>query len=223
MDAADVLGSLAALSASVTTLAVLGWSGFWRLSRGLVGLALASALGEVLILSNPATFWDPGLFLLWNCGLALLGVIAALELGHGVMRPAAFVWRMVCRRAALALVPLALIGVFGFVGLAGTQRVGYRGLFVLDMAVAGLLAIVLVAISLYEFPRHAMIVTALRGLMCFFAMQALCLGSWELGPLFARATGWLAYTSYVWVMLAVARDVLATTSGPMLQTARVAK
>jgi hypothetical protein len=223
VDVADVLGSLAALSASVTALAVLGWSGLWRLSRGLVGLALASAAGEVLILSNPTTFWSVELFLLWNCGLALMGTLAALELGRGVMRPAALVWRSVCRRAALLLVPLALIGVFGFVGLAGTQRVGYRGLFVLDVAVAGLLAIVLVAISLYEFPRHALIVTALRGLMRFFAMQALCLGAWELGQIFARAAGFLAYAAYVWAMLAIARDVLASTTGSVLQTVRVTK
>ncbi len=223
MEAADVAGSLTALSASLTAIVVLLHSGFWRVTRGLTALATASALGETLILWRPEIFWTSELFLVWNCGLALLAVCAALELGRDVLRPATRVWQRVCRRGALLLVPLAVIGIVGLLRMSGTPRVGYRGLFVLDAAVAGVFAIVLVAISLYELPRRRLSVTALRGLMRYFALQALCLGAWELHPLLARATGWLAYASYIWVMLAVARDAWAAPRGPLLQAVRVTK
>lgn len=223
METADVIGSLAALSASLTAIIVLLHSGLWRLGRGLLALAAVSALGEALILWQPAIFWTSELFLAWNCGLALLAVLAALELGRGVLRPAARVWRGVCQRGALLLVPLAAIGVVGLLGMSSTPRVGYRGLLVLDVAVAGVFAVVLVAISLYELPRQRVAVTALRGLMRYFALQALCLGAWEWHPALARATGWLAYASYVWAMLAVARDAWSTTDGPVLQAVRVTK
>lgn len=206
MSQIDAVVCVATLSAALTALVALVQSGAWRLSYGLTAFIVMAALGQALILAWPNVFWTPEVYAAWDASLALMAAIGGLELGRGVLRPAVRTWLAVCRRAALLLVPLAAIGAFGMLSIVGTQRVGYRGQLVVDAAVAGLLAVILSAVSLYELPRHAVVVTALRGLGCYLTVQVIYLGSWEWSEGAARLVGWVACGVFVWAMLTIARD-----------------
>lgn len=223
MDNVEVAACLATLSAAVTALVVLMRSGLWRLSYGMTGFVAAAAVGQALVLWRPETFWTPEAYAAWDACLALLGVVAGLELGRGVLRPAMRIWSDVCSRAALLLVPLAAIGVYGLSTLGTAQRVGYRGQLVVDASVAGLLALVLSAVSLYELPRHPLVVTGLRGLGCYFTVQVIYLGSWEASQSAAQLVGWAVSIAFVWAMLAIAREAVASTLTPVPSVAGVSK
>lgn len=221
MTSADVATYLATLSAALTALIALAHSGYWRLSHGLTAFVAVWASCDALILGWPHKLWTPEFWAAREAGLALLSVVAALELGHGVLGPAARVWLSVCRRMALLLVPLALLGALGFATLGVAPRVGYRGLLVVDGAATLVLALVLSAVSLYELPRSPLTVTALRGLLRFFAVEVIYLASWEASIGLARWVVWAATATFVWAMLAIARQAASEGRTPLVTVARV--
>lgn len=223
MNSADVITYCATLAAAVTALVVLVREGHWRLSRTLTAFVGAWGASDALILAWPETLWTPEFCAAREAALAVLCVLATLELGRGVLGRAARVWSAVCWRVAWLLVPLTVAGVLGLMTLAGVPRVGYRGLLVVDAVVAGLLALVLSAISLYELPRHPLAVTALRGLVRFFAVQVVYLGSWEASKSLAQVVGWVATATFVWAMLAIAREGMSKVQPSILTAVRVSK
>lgn len=198
------------LAAALAAQCALLREGCGRLSFGLIGFLALSAACDVVVLAWPR-LWTPESYVAREAGMALLASVAALELGRGVLRPAARVWFRVCRRAALSLVPLALIGLWGMLTLVGVQRVGYRGVVVVDAAAAALVAFVLSAVSLYELPRHPVTMAALRALLAYLAMQVVYLGSWEASRRLAELLAWPATITFVWAALSVARSALAST------------
>lgn len=219
MSNVEAAGCLATLSAAITALVVLMRSGLWRLSYALTAFIAASAARDVLILGWPERLWTAEFGGASEAILALLCALAGLELGRGVLRPAARVWGAACWQAALLLAALGAVGAFGLFTLGDAPRVGYRGLLVVDAAVAGLLAVVLSAVSLYELPRHPLAVTALRGLVCVFGLQAVYLGTWESSAGLAHVVGWAATSAYVLAVLAMARQAVWQTQLPLPTTA----
>ncbi len=222
MGAAEIVNAMA-LASSLTAAIALASNRLWRLSRALSLFVLVSALGQALILAWPGRFWTAEFCFSWDACMAVLTAVLALELGRLALRPAAHVWQRACRRIALLLVPLALVGVFGLLSVGGQARVGYRGLVVVDAAVAGLLALVLTSVSLSDLPRHPLISTALVGLLRHFALRAAYLGAWEIGPGLAGVIGWATTASYVWAMLALARTASISGGKPILKLARVSE
>lgn len=213
MTATEAATLLATLSAALTALVALTCSGCWRLSRGLTALLWLSAACDGVMLARPS-LWTPEFWSAREAGIALLASIGILELGREILRPATRIWLAVCRRAALILVPVALMGAWGLLTLDGVQRAGYRGLVIVDAAVAALAALVLSAVSLYELPRHPLTTTALRGLLAYFAIEVVYLGSWEASRRLAELLAWPATLTFVWASLSIARD--AFSSSPRL-------
>ncbi len=208
MGTAEVFACMLTLSAAATALVTLVRTGLWRVSLGLTAFVASAAIGQGLVLWFPQVFWTPEFCLGWDATSAVCATWAALELGRSALRPARRVWSLVCRRAALLLLPLAAIGGMGLALLADTPRAGYRGLLVADAAVAGLLALVLANVALYEMPRAPLAITTLRGLMSYFLAQAIYLGAWESSVAWAQAAGWASNAAFAWAMLAITREAL---------------
>jgi hypothetical protein len=205
----------ATIAAALTALFALTRGESGRLSLGLTAFFALSAVCDAVLLAWPR-LWTPESYAVREVGVAFLAAIAVLELGRGVLRPAARVWRAVCRRAALSLVPLSAIGLWGLFTLAGAPRAGYRGVVVVDAAAAALGAFVLSAVSLYELPRHPVTMPALRALLVYLAAQVVYLGSWEASRRLAELLTWPATLTFVWAALSIARSALSTTPRPKL-------
>jgi xanthosine utilization system XapX-like protein len=222
MSVLEVAACFALLSSAATALVQLVRSGLWRLSYGLIAVCVVTIVSNVMILWWPR-FWTPEVFVAHEVTLAVLSALAALALGRSVFRPAARAWGLVCRRAAWVLLPVAAVGALGLMTLAGAPRSGYRGLLVVDAAVAGLLVLVLYGVSLYDLPRPALTVTALRALLGFFALEVVYLGAWEASRTLAAVAGWAATGAYVWAMLTVAREGMVEMHRPIASTVRVSR
>jgi hypothetical protein len=173
-----------------------------------------SAIGDALALWSPAAYWTIDYYVRREVVVALLCVIASLEIGRAAMQPALLIWLRACRWVWPVLIALAGVGLHGLETIASSPCASYRGLLVLDAAVAGVLAVVLIALMLYELPHHPLHVTALTALLRYFMAQVVYLGAWEASRTVAPIVGLLASATYIWAMLAIARAAILSERWP---------
>lgn len=221
MSTADVTMYLMTLSATATAAFALTSSGAWRLSKALSAFIVMSTISDATLVAWP-DLRTPEFWTAREAVFAVLCAVSALEFGHGVLHPALRVWRAVCWRVMALFCLLTCVGIFGLASSAGGARVGYRGLLMVEAALVVLFALTLSAVSLYELPRHPLVVTALRGLLRYSAFELVYIGSWEASPRIASALAWPTTLVFVWAMLAITREafshpLLAKTTSEVTQ------
>lgn len=169
-----------ALSAAGVALYSLVRTGNARQNAALTAFVVATLAGDLATLVRPA-LWTSSFALAREITADVLALATAMSAGRRAFASAPRAWRATCLLAVGGLVPLVLVGWYGLTS-AVAQRSGYRGLFVLDGAVATTTAAVVVGRAWYELGESPFESAILTAVLLYYGVRCLYSGSWEVVP-----------------------------------------